>query len=59
VSRVQTSRMTLLSFIAADYISLYQQQREQLQRRYQEKDERIAQLTEQQLELQVRHVLVR
>lgn len=36
-----------------DYISLYQQQREQLHRRYQEKDDYIKQLTQDRLNLQV------
>ncbi len=36
-----------------DYIHLYQQQREQLQKRYQEKDEYIKQLTQDRIHLQV------
>ena len=36
-----------------DYIYLYQQQREQLQRRYQEKDDYITQLTQDRFNLQV------
>ncbi len=36
-----------------DYIHLYQQQREQLQKRYQEKDEHIKQLTQDRIHLQV------
>jgi predicted RNase H-like nuclease (RuvC/YqgF family) len=36
-----------------DYIHLYQQQREQLQRRYQEKDDYIKQLTQDRIHLQV------
>jgi hypothetical protein len=38
-----------------DYISLYQQQRQQLHRRYQEKDEYIRQLTQDRLNLQVNY----
>jgi len=37
-----------------DYIYLYQQQREQLQRRYQEKDDYIKQLTQDRFNLQVK-----
>lgn len=37
-----------------DYIHLYQQQREQLQKRYQEKDEHIKQLTQDRSNLQVK-----
>jgi chromosome segregation ATPase len=37
-----------------DYIYLYQQQREQLQRRYQEKDDYITQLTQDRFNLQVK-----
>jgi len=37
-----------------DYIYLYQQQREQLQRRYQEKDDYIKQLTQDRFSLQVK-----
>lgn len=37
-----------------DYISLYQQQRQQLHRRYQEKDDYIKQLSHDRLGLQVR-----
>ena len=36
-----------------DYIRLYQQQREQLQKRYQEKDDCISQLTQDKCHLQV------
>lgn len=41
-------------FGIGDYISLYQQQRQQLHRRYQEKDDYIKQLTHDRLGLQVR-----
>jgi hypothetical protein len=40
-------------FFIGDYISLYQQQRQQLHRRYQEKDDYIKQLTHDRLSLQV------
>lgn len=40
-----------------DYIHLYQQQREQLQKRYQEKDEIIQQLTAERENLQVRFLV--
>ena len=42
-----------------DYISLYQQQRQQLHRRYQEKDDYIKQLTHDRLGLQVKINLFR
>jgi hypothetical protein len=45
--------MNFSIFKIGDYIHLYQQQREQLQRRYQEKDDYIKQLTEDRIHLQV------
>jgi hypothetical protein len=41
-----------------DYIYLYQQQREQLQRRYQEKDDYIKQLTQDRFYLQVKFLFL-
>ena len=43
---------------SGDYISLYQQQRQQLHRRYQEKDDYIKQLTQDRLNLQVNFLRV-
>jgi len=42
-----------------DYIYLYQQQREQLQRRYQEKDDYIKQLTQDRFNLQKKIIRIR
>ncbi len=55
VKKNQSSFYCLFSIFLkiGDYIYLYQQQREQLQRRYQEKDDYIKQLTQDRIHLQV------
>ena len=53
VENDQIISFCIVRYFLGDYILLYQQQREQLQKRYQEKDELIRQLTQDRESLQV------
>ena len=53
VENDQIISLCIVRYFLGDYILLYQQQREQLQKRYQEKDELIRQLTQDRESLQV------
>ena len=54
IGKIKSSSIDRSLICLGDYISLYQQQRHHLHRRYQEKDDYIKQLTHDRLGLQVR-----